>query len=56
MKIIIDCISLIVFWSFEGPWWKWFCVFPKNVEFIGTIDFYEFGAQKLSRVYCYGKF
>ena len=51
MKITIDCISFIAFWSFEGPWWRQFCAFLINVKFIGTTDVGEFGVQKLTRIY-----
>ena len=40
-------------------WWSMVKVvlyFSKNVEFTGTIDAGKFGAQKLIRVYFYGKF
>ena len=30
--------------------------FPINVEFINTIDVGDFGVQRLSRIYFYGKF
>ena len=30
--------------------------FPISIEFIGTIDVGDFGVQKLTRIYFYGKF
>ena len=47
MKITIDCIWIIAFWSIGGPGGRKFCDFPIDVEFIGTIDVGEFGSKNL---------